>query len=82
MEDKVLALIIENYAVDLDTPLQLDTPLLDLNIIDSSAFFDLVELLRDTFGVTIPLTQLDPDNFASARKLGALVQQLSAAPVS
>ena len=82
MEQRILTLISENYGLGLGEPLTLETPLLELNIIDSSAFFDLIELLQDGFGVTVPLSEIKPENFATARAIAAMTAELLSSPVA
>ncbi|WP_425072718.1 acyl carrier protein [Sagittula sp. S175] len=82
MEQRILTLINENYGLGLGEALTLDTPLLELNIIDSSAFFDLIELLQDGFGVTVPLSEIKPENFATARAIAAMTGELLSSPVA
>lgn len=78
MENQIIDIINENYGVGLDGALTPDTPLLELNILDSSAFFDLIEIVRSRFGVQVPLTRIVPDNFASARAIARMVTELTA----
>ncbi|MCP1200481.1 phosphopantetheine-binding protein [Notoacmeibacter sp. MSK16QG-6] len=78
MEKKILSLLNENYALGLEEQLSLDTPLLELNILDSSTFFDLIEIIQAEFGVTVPLTEIKPDNFASARAIVRMTNDLLA----
>lgn len=53
-----------------------DAPLLELNIIDSAAIFDFVHYLQSQFGVTVPLSDVTPHNFASIRAIEQLVDRL------
>lgn len=49
------------------------TSLLELNIIDSSAIFEIVAFLRREFRVAIPIEDVIPENFADVRAIAALV---------
>jgi acyl carrier protein len=73
---QILKKISELYLESDDTQLDLDTQLLELNIIDSSAIFDLVNLLRQETGVVIPINEITPDNFTSVRTMLDLVGRL------
>jgi peptidyl carrier protein len=53
--------------------LEMDTPLFDLNIIDSSGIYELVQFISDEFAVQIPFEQAIPSNFESVRSIAALV---------
>jgi len=53
-----------------------DVPLLELNIIDSSAIFDLVHYLQRTFRITVPMTRITPENFRTVTAIAALVESL------
>jgi peptidyl carrier protein len=82
MEQKILSLIIDNYGLGLEDSLNVDTPLLELNIIDSSAFFDLIELLQAEFTIKVPLTAIKPENFASVRAIAAMTCNLQAMTIA
>jgi acyl carrier protein len=58
--------------------LHADLPLTEMNIIDSSAMFDLVHYLQGEFGVTVPLAEVTPANFATIKTIAALVERLRA----
>jgi peptidyl carrier protein len=73
---RILNKISELYLDSDDTQLDLDTQLLELNIIDSSAIFDLVNLLRQEAGVVVPINEITPDNFTSVRTMLDLVGRL------
>ena len=55
-----------------------DTPLLELNILDSAALFDVVDFVHRSFDIGIPVTEVHPDNFASVAMLARLVGRLQA----
>ncbi|BDV36238.1 acyl carrier protein [Methylocystis iwaonis] len=76
LANKILLLIAETCAGCESDQIELDTPLLELNFLDSSAFFDLVDLLNREAGVAIPLREVTPDNFASVRAIIDLVERL------
>lgn len=53
-----------------------DTPLLELNILDSASLFDVVDFVRNEWRVDIPASEIHPDNFASISRLDQLIGQL------
>lgn len=53
-----------------------DVPLADLNIIDSSAIFDLVHYLQGEYRIAIPLPEISPENFRTVRSIATLVDRL------
>lgn len=75
-EDKLLAHIVESYLGGDGEDLDADTPLIDLNVIDSIVVFDLVHFLQDETGITIPIREVTLDNFATIRKITGLVARL------
>jgi acyl carrier protein len=56
--------------------LDAEAPILELNIIDSAAIFDLVHHLQDRFRVSVPLQEISPENFRSVAAIAALVDRL------
>jgi acyl carrier protein len=56
-----------------------ELPLIELNIIDSVAMFDFVHFLQSEFRVSVPLSQITPQNFASITAIESLVRRLQAA---
>jgi acyl carrier protein len=56
--------------------LRADTPIIELNIIDSAAIFDLVHALQAEYGITVPLRDITPVNFTSVNAIAALVDRL------
>ena len=53
-----------------------ETPIGELNIIDSAGMFDLVHHLQGEFGVKVPLQEMKPENFHSVRTISNLVERL------
>ncbi|GHD88865.1 acyl carrier protein [Streptomyces naganishii] len=56
--------------------LEPETPIAELNIIDSAGIFDLVHYLQGEFRVTVPLQEVTPRNFRSVDAICALVERL------
>ncbi|MDW6092925.1 acyl carrier protein [Vibrio rhizosphaerae] len=55
-----------------------ETPLFELNIVDSAAIFDLVDFLKNQAQVEIKMQDIYPENFASVAAMVALVERLKA----
>ncbi|MDW6004021.1 acyl carrier protein [Vibrio mangrovi] len=54
------------------------TPLFELNIVDSAAIFDLVDFLKSEAQVEIKMQDIYPENFASVAAMVSLVERLKA----
>lgn len=67
--------IVEQYLSGAADGLDEDTPLLDLNIVDSSSIFDLVRFISNQTGVKIPISGINAKNFSS---IGAMVRMVDA----
>ncbi len=52
------------------------TTLIDDHYLDSLSILSLVAELEDEFDITIPATEIVPDNFNSAQRLWAMIQRL------
>ncbi len=76
LENKLIKYISENYLEDDAEGFDLDTPLLEFNIIDSSALFDLVAMLSKETSVQIPVNEITPSNFSSVRHITKLVSKI------
>lgn len=53
-----------------------DTPLLELNILDSASLFDVVDFVRNEWRVHIPVHEIHPGNFANIGQLDHLINRL------
>ncbi|WP_194905960.1 phosphopantetheine-binding protein [Catenulispora rubra] len=58
------------------TGLEADSNLVELNVIDSAAIFDLVHHLQVAYQIKVPLHEVTPDNFRTVAAIAALVDQL------
>ncbi|MFC0119740.1 acyl carrier protein [Pseudoalteromonas xiamenensis] len=56
--------------------LELDTPLFELNIVDSAAIFDLVDFLKAQTNLNIGMQDIHPGNFATIAAMVALCDSL------
>ena len=52
------------------------TTLIDDHIYDSFDILQLISALNDTFDISIPASEIVPENFNSAKALWAMVQRL------
>ncbi|WP_027760860.1 acyl carrier protein [Streptomyces sp. AA1529] len=73
--------LISDYIVDVwmggdAESLEPDTPLTELNIIDSMGIFDLVGFLQREFSITVPMRDVTLKNFRSVRTISAMVDRL------
>lgn len=59
--------------------LEPETPIAELNIIDSAGIFDLVHYLQNEFRITVPLREVSLKNFRSVRAISDLVVRLQQA---
>lgn len=59
-----------------DGELTADTPLLELNILDSASLFDVVDFVRNEWCVHIPASEIHPGNFATIHQLDHLINRL------
>lgn len=55
-------------------PLDVDTPLMDSNIVDSVAFLNLVMFLEEKFGIAVSDTDLTRQNFETVKAVCAYVR--------
>ncbi|MCF2907845.1 acyl carrier protein [Pseudoalteromonas sp. DL2-H2.2] len=56
--------------------LESQTPLFELNIVDSAAIFDLVDYLKQETQLNIGMQEIHPGNFASVDAMVSLVERL------
>ena len=61
-----------------DVDFENETALIDDGILDSFDVVSIISELDDAFGVQIRITELDPDNFNSAKAIWKLIQTLKA----
>lgn len=76
LADRIADHITKWHLDEEDIGLTPDTPLLELNIIDSAAIFDLVQFLSDEARVDVPIDAIVPDNFQTIGTIVALVEKL------
>jgi len=68
--------ITESYLDGEAEAFDLDTPLLELNIISSADIFDIVQFINGEAGIQLPLDEISPDNFRSIRAISTMVDRL------
>ncbi len=76
LSSKVIQFISASF-LDGNKQLKVDTPLMELNILDSVSVFDVIDFLSSEFKVKIPLHEIHPGNFQSVLKLEQLVKRLT-----
>ncbi len=59
-----------------DVDFETTTGLIENGVLDSLDIVTLVTEINDTFGVSIPVQEIVPDNFDSAASLMALIERL------
>ncbi|MEL7611084.1 acyl carrier protein [Vreelandella titanicae] len=74
--EKIVVHIEKNYLGGESLDLSLDTPLLELNIIDSSCLFDIVDLIRRETGFQVPISEVTPENFGDVRSMISLAERI------
>ncbi|BBN83568.1 acyl carrier protein [Pseudoalteromonas sp. JBTF-M23] len=70
---KLCQFITHSYLDD-DELIAPDTPIIELNILDSASIFDVVEYIHREFALRLPVIDIHPDNFASVEVLSKLVE--------
>jgi peptidyl carrier protein len=75
-EQSLIAYIAESWMGGNAEGLDRDLPIIELNIIDSAAIFDIVLFLQREFGVDVPLHEVSPDNFRTIKSIASLVGRL------
>lgn len=73
--DYISGNLLDGHADGLDT----DTPLLELNILDSVEVFSVVHFLQAEFDIAVPVESVVPENFNSVRTICGLIEQLKGA---
>lgn len=74
--DSLIRFIGSSFLEKGDEGLTADTPLLDLNILDSASLFDVVDFVRGEWHVHIPASEIHPGNFSSISQLANLINRL------
>ena len=59
-----------------DVDIEHETALIDDGLLDSFDVVSIISELDDAFGVQVRITELDPENFNSAKSIWNLVQEL------
>jgi D-alanine--poly(phosphoribitol) ligase subunit 2 len=68
----------DHMAVDVDSP---DLDLLESGLVDSIGLVELIVELENAFGVSLPMEELEIDDFRSVNKLAALIARYSRPPL-
>jgi acyl carrier protein len=75
-KEKLRNYITESYLDGQNDMLANDTQLLELNIVDSAAIFDLVDFIKEQTGIVVSMMEVNPANFSSINEVHALVNRL------
>ncbi|QDQ25969.1 acyl carrier protein [Chitinimonas arctica] len=73
---KLLGFISRSF-LDGDKQLTVETPLMELNILDSVSVFDIVDFISTEYRIRIPLEEIHPANFHSVVRLEELIFRLA-----
>ncbi|MDT9682813.1 acyl carrier protein [Streptomyces sp. TRM76323] len=76
IEEHLIAYIADTWLDGDPDGLDGKSPLIDLNIVDSSGIFELVHHLQAEYRITVPLREVSPDNFRNVETIAALVARL------
>jgi peptidyl carrier protein len=60
---------------DTSAELTAETPLLELNILDSASIFDIIRYLSESEDVEVPIEDVTPDNFSTIANMVALIEK-------
>ena len=80
VQDKLLTFIQETLRPkEVTVPIEVDTPLIELGILDSLKTAILLNYIRDELGVHVPPMEMVARNFKDVRRIAAMVAELSTA---
>lgn len=79
IQQVITSYIVENYLGGETEGLGPDTPLTELNILDSSAILELAHFLRERLSVSVTLKDVNADNFHSVNAICRLVERVGKA---
>ena len=70
LRDRLTSLFADSMHVDVPSP---ETDLFDSGVLDSLAFVELLTLLREEFGVTTAVEDIELENFSSIDRIATFV---------
>ena len=76
---RIRTFIVENFYVQDGASLDDDTSLLGTGVVDSTGVLEVVAFLEETFDITVPDTDIVPDNLDTIGRLDAYVARMRAA---
>jgi acyl carrier protein len=79
IETKILDFIREERP---DLTITADTELMEAGVLDSIALIKSIQFMEQTFGITIPDTDVDPSIFATPRAIAAYVARRNGGSVA
>ena len=74
----IRAVLRDHLTVAVESP---DVDLLDTGLIDSIGLVELIVQLEDRFGVSLPMDNLEIDDFRSINRIAGLITRLSTTPL-
>ena len=75
-EQKILDFILADVPAGAGEGIDRQTQLLEAGLIDSMGLFRLIAFLEETFGISIPETDIAASNFESISKISQYVEEL------
>lgn len=79
IQKKVRAFIEENFMLGESTVLKSDDSLLELQIVDSTGFLELVQFLEVAFGIAVADDEMAPENLETIDNIVQFVQRKATA---
>lgn len=76
--EKIADFIAKNLATGPDVQIQPDTDLVGDGVVDSTAFMELVLWLEESFGVSVDVEDMTPENFGTVRNMVEYVERRQA----
>lgn len=76
ISDTLLEYVANEILESSTNDLTVDTPLLELNVLDSIEILSLVEFIQRAYVVTVPFEAMLPTNFDTIRHISELVASL------
>jgi clorobiocin biosynthesis protein CloN5 len=75
--EPIRSFVVEQLLEGHGSDLELDSPLLELGIVDSFSLVEIVVFCERQFGIRIPDSELTPANLESVSALAALLERLA-----
>jgi D-alanine--poly(phosphoribitol) ligase subunit 2 len=79
LADEISAVLRDHLTVIVESPNQ---DLLETGLVDSIGLVELILQLEDRFGLSLPMEDLEIDDFRSVNRIAHLITRLSATPLA